>query len=96
MSQYASLGVTVSPVVADGFVGLLEGFEYDASDRLARTDNTAPSICRGGCRGCGRCQTSPNRKKAAPRKSKTAPKPTKTKQKNPKRTNAGKSGRSRA
>lgn len=38
MGLYTSLGVTVSPVVADGFIELLENLEYEIPDQLARTD----------------------------------------------------------
>lgn len=38
MSQYTSLGVTVSPLIADGFVRMLEGLD-ETPDKLARMDN---------------------------------------------------------
>lgn len=35
------MGVTVSPVVADGFVRMLEDLEYEKPDRTARTEDGA-------------------------------------------------------
>lgn len=41
MSQYTSLGVTVSPVVADGFLEMIGRLAYGEPDQLARTDDGA-------------------------------------------------------
>lgn len=39
MSQYTSLGITVSPVIADGFVEIVRGLDFGEPDQLARTDD---------------------------------------------------------
>ena len=41
MSQYTSLGVTVSPVAADGFLEMIGRLAYGEPDQLARSDDGA-------------------------------------------------------
>lgn len=41
MSQYTSLGVTVSPMAADGFLEMIGRLVYGEPDQLAKTDDGA-------------------------------------------------------
>ena len=41
MSQYTSLGVTVSPMAADGFLEMIGRLAYGEPDQLAKTDDGA-------------------------------------------------------